>query len=229
MCATQGFSRTHPASRIYPLVCAETRPLFTSQLLGQQPESGCNPTVASHQSSLVLIMQVMKGGQIQASGLYHPVGWPRSHIAVVTKGYVPVVCESEAQRLAPVMILQINIIMCGGQTRHCPKGCRAHRAGSYETSPASIVGLDAHRFRPGVGSFLWQCRLCPYITDLRPITLQPHVRQRLAPIVMLQISITMCGGSGASLPELPRHSDPAGTGRMHKCTTNGNRTLVAWQ
>ena len=53
VCATQGFSRTHPASRMYPLVCAETRPLSTSQLLEQQPESSCNPTVASHQSSLV--------------------------------------------------------------------------------------------------------------------------------------------------------------------------------
>ena len=121
VCATQGFSRTHPASRIYPLVCAETRPLSTSQLLGQQPESSCNPTVASHQSGLVLIMQVMKGGQIQASGLDHPVGWPRSHVAVVTKGYVPVVCESEAQRLAPIMILQINIIMCGGSDPSLPE------------------------------------------------------------------------------------------------------------
>ena len=66
--------RTHPASRMYlpgsyPLVCAETRPLSTSQLLGQQPESSCNPTVASHQSGLVLFLQVMKRGQIQASGL----------------------------------------------------------------------------------------------------------------------------------------------------------------
>ena len=45
-------------------------------------------------------MQVMKGGQIQASGLDHLVGWPRSHVAslVVTEGYVLVVCESEAQR-----------------------------------------------------------------------------------------------------------------------------------
>ena len=60
----------------------------------------CNPTVASHQSGLVLILQVMKGRQIQASGLDHLVGWPRSHVAVATKGCVPVVCESEAQRLA---------------------------------------------------------------------------------------------------------------------------------
>ena len=37
--------------------------------------------------------QVMKGRQIQASGLDHLVGWPRSHVrvAVVPKGYVPVV------------------------------------------------------------------------------------------------------------------------------------------
>ena len=42
---------------------------------------------------------------------------------------------------------------------------------------------------------------------------------RLAPIMMLQINITMRGGSDASLPELPRHSDPAETGLMHKCTT----------
>ena len=139
-------------------------------------------------------MQAMRGGQIQASGLDHPVGWPRSNVAVVTKGYVPVVCEGEAQRLAPIMILQINITMCGGQTRHCPKGCRAHRAGSYETSPASTVGLDARRFRPGVGSFPWQCRPCPYVSNLRPITLQPHVHQRLIPIMMLQINITICGG-----------------------------------
>ena len=53
-------------------------------------------------------MQVMKGGEIQASGLDHPVGWPRSHVAVATKGYVPVVYESEAKRPAPIMILQIN-------------------------------------------------------------------------------------------------------------------------
>ena len=50
-------------------------------------------------------MQVMMGGQIQASGLDQLVGWPRSHVAVVTEGYVPVVCESEAQRLAPIMTL----------------------------------------------------------------------------------------------------------------------------
>ena len=78
----------------------ETRPLSTSQLLDNrklvvtQPSRHTNPAYAD--------MQVMKGGQIQASGLDHPVGWPRSHVAVVTEGYVPVVCESEAQRLAPI-------------------------------------------------------------------------------------------------------------------------------
>ena len=41
----------------------------------------------------------MNGRQIQASGLDHLVGWPRSHVAVVTKGCVVVVCENEAQRL----------------------------------------------------------------------------------------------------------------------------------
>ena len=55
----------------------------------------------------------MKGGQIQASGLDHPAGWPRIHAAVATQGYVLVVCESEAQRLAPIMTLQINIMTCG--------------------------------------------------------------------------------------------------------------------
>ena len=35
----------------------------------------------------------MKGGQIQASGLDHPAGWPRIHTAVVTKGCVLVVCS----------------------------------------------------------------------------------------------------------------------------------------
>ena len=48
VCATQGFSRTYLASRTYPLACAETRSLSTSQLLdNSQPESSCNPTVAS--------------------------------------------------------------------------------------------------------------------------------------------------------------------------------------
>ena len=56
--------------------------------------------------------------------------------------------------------------------------------------------------------------------SVRPITPQPHLRQRLAPIMMLQINITMCGGSDASLPELPRHSDPTGVGWMHECTTD---------
>ena len=111
-------------------------------------------------------MQVMKGGQIQASGLDHLAGWPRSHVAVVTEGYVPVVCENEAQRLPPIMMLQINIMTCGGQTHHCPKGCRAHRAGSYETSPASIVGLRpqistaVNRLRPtdfGLYGMVWHC------------------------------------------------------------------------
>ena len=63
----------------------------------------------------------MKGRQIQASGLDYPVGWPRSHVAVVTEDYVPVVCESEAQRLAPIMILQINIIMFGGSDPSLPE------------------------------------------------------------------------------------------------------------
>ena len=58
-------------------------------------------------------MHMMKGGQIQASGLDHLVGWPHSHAAVATNGCVPVVCESEAQRLAPIMTLQINTMMCG--------------------------------------------------------------------------------------------------------------------
>ena len=31
------------------------------------------------------------------------------------------VCESEAQRLAPIMTLQINIIMCGGSDRSLPQ------------------------------------------------------------------------------------------------------------
>ena len=61
----------------------------------------------------MLVLQVMKGGQIQASGLDHPVGWPRIHTAVATNGCVPVVCESEAQRLAPIMTLQINNTACG--------------------------------------------------------------------------------------------------------------------
>ena len=37
--------------------------------------------------------------------------------------------------------------------------------------------------------------------------------------MMLQINITTCGGSDASLPELPRHSDPTGARRMHKCNS----------
>ena len=52
-----------------------------------------------------------------------------------------------------------------------------------------------------------------------PICATDHaqqLRQRLTPIAMLQINITMCGRSDASLPELPRHSDPTGAGRMHK-------------
>ena len=60
---------------------------------------------------------------------------------------------------------------------------------------------------------------------LSPITLQPHLHQRLAPIMMLQINIITCGGSDAALPELPSHSDPALTGRMHKCTTMNSGML----
>ena len=44
-------------------------------------------------------MQVMKGRQFQANGLDHLVGWPHRHVAVVTEGYVPVVCENGTQRL----------------------------------------------------------------------------------------------------------------------------------
>ena len=84
-------------------------PAFIHFPVVRQPESCCNP---SRVTSIWLNadMQVITGGQIQASGLGHPVGWSRSHVAVVTEGYVPVVCESEAQRLAPIMILQINIL-----------------------------------------------------------------------------------------------------------------------
>ena len=46
-------------------------------------------------------MQVMKGEQIQASGLDYLVELPRSHVAVVTEGYVPMVCENGTQRLPP--------------------------------------------------------------------------------------------------------------------------------
>ena len=54
-------------------------------------------------------MQVMKGGQIQASSLDHLVGWPRSHVVVATKGYVLVVCESEAQRLVMEHLMLTNV------------------------------------------------------------------------------------------------------------------------
>ena len=64
----------------------------------------------------------MKGGQIQASGLDHPVGWPRSHVAVATNGCVPVVYEIEAQRLAPIMTLQVNVMMRGGPDPSLPDG-----------------------------------------------------------------------------------------------------------
>ena len=87
----------------------------------RQPESSCNPTVASRQLNRIKYhtllsadMQVMKGEQIQASGLDYLVGLHRSHVAVVTEGYVPVVCENGTQRLAPIMVLQINSITCGG-------------------------------------------------------------------------------------------------------------------
>ena len=49
--------------------------------------------------------------------------------------------------------------------------------------------------------------------------LEPHVHQRLTPIMTLQINVTTRGGSDASLPELPRRSDPDEMGRMHECTT----------
>ena len=82
-----------------------------------------NQSQPNHQSGLVLGLQVMKGGQIQASGLDHPAGWPRIHAAVATNGCVPVVCESEAQRLAPIMTLQINVMMrWGGRPGIAPKG-----------------------------------------------------------------------------------------------------------
>ena len=69
----------------------------------------------------MLILQVMKGEQIQASGLDHPAGWPRIHTAVATKGYVLVVCESEAQRLTPIMMLQISIMTRGGSDPSLPE------------------------------------------------------------------------------------------------------------
>ena len=50
------------------------------------------------------------------------------YVAVTTKSYVPVVCESEAQRLAPIMTLQINITRCGRSDPSLPE-----REESYST------------------------------------------------------------------------------------------------
>ena len=52
------------------------------------------------------------------------------------------------------------------------------------------------------GRFPGSVGRAPMLPIYEPITPQPHVRQRLAPIMMLQINITICGGSDASLPEL---------------------------
>ena len=84
VCPAQGFSRMCPAARMYPRVCAETRPFL-------QP----NRRVTSIRLSADTY--VMKRRQIRASGLGHLVGWPRSHAASVTEGYMPVGCENKAQ------------------------------------------------------------------------------------------------------------------------------------
>ena len=60
---------------------------------------------------------------------------------------------------------------------------------------------NAHRFRPGVGVVSLAAQAVPLrCRSVPPIMPPPHVRQRLAPTMMLQINITTCGRSDASLP-----------------------------
>ena len=118
------------------------------------------------------------------------------------------------------MTLQINVMMRGGSDPSLPERV----PGAQGRVARSITGLHHGAKMPTDfdrewGRFPGSAGRAPMLPIFSPITPQPHLRQRLVPIMMLQINTTTRGGSDASLPELPRRSDPAGTGRMHECTS----------
>ena len=73
---TSGLPNISTSIHTIPYVCAETRPLSTSQLLIRQLESSCNPTVASHQSGFSADMQAMKGDRFKPAVLTTRQGRP---------------------------------------------------------------------------------------------------------------------------------------------------------
>ena len=114
-------------------------------------------------------MQVMKGDRFRPAVLTPGRVAPQQPCSVcnpkVTCRWS--VCESGTHCLAPIMMLQVNIITCGGSGAALPERVPG-RIGQGRRNIASLHGRgkNTHRFRPGVGSFPWQCRPCPYVTRL---------------------------------------------------------------
>ena len=69
----------------------------------------------------MLVLQVMRGERFRPAVLTTRWGGPAFTQRLQPKVCVLVVCESEAQRLAPIMTLQINIMNCGGTDPSLPE------------------------------------------------------------------------------------------------------------
>ena len=67
------------------------------------------------------VMQVMRGKQIQASGLDHLAGWPPSHVAVVTKRLRAGGLQKRSSASGPNHDVAINISMCVGSEPSLPE------------------------------------------------------------------------------------------------------------
>ena len=92
----------------------------------------------------------MKGGQIQASGLDHPVGWPRIHTAVATKGLRAGGLRKRSSTPGPNYDIanQCHDVW-GDRPVIARKGAGRIGQGRTKYRRPPSWGKNAHRFRPG--------------------------------------------------------------------------------